>query len=834
MHSRHQRNPGNGYRSGPMGGSNMAAGSHASPEGPSRGPGFYKSENRNFNRTFSRNQGQTHQRNFHRPPAAPPTSARADVFMEMGKLAAEYLVSQGVLPPSVLPAKWQNGSLMKPSSEFQDFRPHDEENLQYAGEARTSALARLSNTGFDGGPGRRKYNDDYGTTGPRNYMRGKRKGGSSRNYGSDWGREYGRSGSWSERNRDRNSPNMDLDQDSSYRRREEHPFGKDSGDRRAANYDSGSRYHEDEQLGKDDERIEFDRDTRSKCNEEQLFGKGCSDMSDLTGLSATPPKGTENKDSESDIKGKKLLEELSEMKDSDVVNDIQEMASGEIKTESVDLVDSQQMSGNNLRISREETEDDSRSMGEIKESRGETLKEIISQDLIPEHLAEPTSLSENSGADLKALCKFTNVPTRIRSSLANGPKGRPVLSHEGIGLTGPIEVMVVDRNLSVSINDGSFGGCDKPNVPDLKMPKVKSPRVIEEERSLHSDDAMVLAREVESGNSLGDGKPDSAPLPDQATTARPEPLEDGMLENVQSLNPECQGSMCVDPVVEKRGEKRPHGGIDMDGQHVRRKETSYLSTRDWLAPTSVNTCSCSSITNPVIGEINQIDDSLPVGKNTTTVSQGSTIDNFQLPEGLHKPGFVDNTEEKQFFPSSFKICDLNLMESSNAHENNDRDPIFMYPSVSAVKKNDSPIDIDLSIYNSVKSVESSTNMVGGRGIEIIDLDVDSAPEEKTLSVNERRTEAEFMGLEGFSTSAPNAADIPDSQDGYGLMISELLANDFPGVTSVPGDINPLDNTGIQGPLADDDSIYMSLGEIPFLSFLRNWENPAPQEDGKPF
>ncbi|KAI4320868.1 hypothetical protein MLD38_034307 [Melastoma candidum] len=832
MHSRHQRNPGNGYRSGLMGGSNMAAGSHASTEGPSRGPGFYKSENRNFNRSFSRNQGQTHNRNFHRPLAAPPTSARADVFMEVGRLAAEYLVSQGVLPSSVLPAKWQNGSLKKPPSEFQEFRPHDEEHLQCAAEARTSALARLGNTGFDGGPSRRKYNDDYGTAGPRNYMRGKRKGGSFRTYGSDWGREYGRSGSWSDRSRDRNSPSMDIDQDSSYRRREEHPFGKDNGDRRTADYDSGSRFHEDEQLGKDDERN--DHDTRSKRNEKQLFGKGDSDMSDLTGASATPPKGMESKDSESDIKGQKLLEELSEMKDSDVVNDIQETARGEINTESVDLGGPQQMSENDLRISSEETEDDLRSMREIKESKGETLEEIISQDLIPDHLAESTSLSENNGADLKALCKFTNVPTRIRSSLANGAKGRTVISHEGIGLTGPTEVRVVDRNLGVSINDGSSGGYDKPNLPDLKMPKVKSPRVIEEERSLHSGDATVLAREAESGNSLGDGKSDSAPLPDQATSACPGPLEDGMLENVQSLNQECQGSISVDSVVDIREEKRSHGGIDSDGRHVRRKGSPYQSTRDWLAPASINAGSCSCITSPVSGEVNKIGDSLPGGENTTTVSQGGPVDNFQLHEVLHKPGFMDNTEEKQFFPSSFKICDLNLMESSNTHDNNDRDPIFIYPSVSAVKKNDSPIDIDLSIYNPVKSVESSTNMADGRGMEIIDLDGDSAPEQKTLSVTERRTEAEFMGLEGFSTSAPNAADIPDSQDGYGLMISELLANDFPGITSVPGDINPLDNTSIQGPLADDDSIYMSLGEIPFLSFLRNWENPAPQEDGKPF
>lgn len=43
----------------------------------------------------------------------------------------------------------------------------------------------------------------------------------------------------------------------------------------------------------------------------------------------------------------------------------------------------------------------------------------------------------------------------------------------------------------------------------------------------------------------------------------------------------------------------------------------------------------------------------------------------------------------------------------------------------------------------------------------------------------------FPGLEGFSNQAQNAADIHDVQDGYGLMISELLGPDFPNCSSVP-------------------------------------------------
>jgi hypothetical protein len=47
----------------------------------------------------------------------------------------------------------------------------------------------------------------------------------------------------------------------------------------------------------------------------------------------------------------------------------------------------------------------------------------------------------------------------------------------------------------------------------------------------------------------------------------------------------------------------------------------------------------------------------------------------------------------------------------------------------------------------------------------------------------------FTGLEGFTSHAQNAADIHDVQDGYGLMISELLGTDFANCSSVPDDIN---------------------------------------------
>lgn len=56
-----------------------------------------------------------------------------------------------------------------------------------------------------------------------------------------------------------------------------------------------------------------------------------------------------------------------------------------------------------------------------------------------------------------------------------------------------------------------------------------------------------------------------------------------------------------------------------------------------------------------------------------------------------------------------------------------------------------------------------------------------------------RTETVYSGLEGFPNNAQNANDISVVQDGYGLMISELLAGDFPNCPSVPGHIISMHN-----------------------------------------
>ena len=56
-----------------------------------------------------------------------------------------------------------------------------------------------------------------------------------------------------------------------------------------------------------------------------------------------------------------------------------------------------------------------------------------------------------------------------------------------------------------------------------------------------------------------------------------------------------------------------------------------------------------------------------------------------------------------------------------------------------------------------------------------------------------RRETVFNGLDGFPNNAQNNGDMPDVQDGYGIMISELLGAEFPNCASVQGDLNSMNN-----------------------------------------
>ncbi|KAL3643222.1 hypothetical protein CASFOL_014037 [Castilleja foliolosa] len=213
-------------------------------------------------------------------------------------------------------------------------------------------------------------------------------------------------------------------------------------------------------------------------------------------------------------------------------------------------------------------------------------------------------------------------------------------------------------------------------------------------------------------------------------------------------------------------------------------------------------------------------------------SDQKSLDILTFPED--NPDSCDLIEEKQLFPGSFKTWDLNLVGNVDVSENHDGGRVLVFPSIMQMGNVETPIDVDLSVSNNDNlPSKNGKNIINANEIEVIDLEKDSAPEDQTFSDPERRGDTVFSDLDGFPSDTRNATCIPDVQDGYGLMMSEFLGHDSP---NIPGDLNSLHNhmdlPNGEGILGDDDSIYMSLGEIP-ISLLGPWEQPS-QDYGKPF
>ncbi|KAG0464613.1 hypothetical protein HPP92_018777 [Vanilla planifolia] len=123
-------------------------------------------------------------RDLSRSPHNPhPSPRKFDILMEAGRLAAEYLVSRGVIPQEVLCGKYPNGSPPGFERQVRDIPPPS--------EGRTSALSRLGHRlGDDGRFGSRRRGRLWKRVGPY-----------SRIYDTDSGRESAKSRNWMERGR---------------------------------------------------------------------------------------------------------------------------------------------------------------------------------------------------------------------------------------------------------------------------------------------------------------------------------------------------------------------------------------------------------------------------------------------------------------------------------------------------------------------------------------------------------------------------------------------------------------------------------------------------------
>ncbi|KAJ4899443.1 Uncharacterized protein Rs2_13394 [Raphanus sativus] len=400
---------------------------------------------------------------------------------------------------------------------------------------------------------------------------------------------------------------------------------------------------------------------------------------------------------------------------------------------------------------------------------------------IHKHCDADESFTE-SGIDLATLCKFEKVPTRMRSSLtAKNTK----------------------LHLSQNIKETSH-----------------NPGLLEEDQACETR-GQSSGKADNTGDESFNDQVENLPV-ENSKCPRSNSFPNSILRENKEKDSELElPNIHRSYSMGKGGQKRANEGSDMEEGAKRQKNWVSLPVSE--ASDGFNAFKASEIQSdeeeeekPISFYMRLIDGGAGKTDNHESLANKG---NDSIQSGKSGHGYA---EEHQLFPASFKMCDLNLGGASNGNDGK-REP-------------GQAVGFDLSISSSSKPIDFSTNtrMSNGKEIEVIDLDNDDSPE--VVKSGRKQEAGPYMGID----------DVPDYNEG--LMMVEYL-DSFgnippinPGVsTTVPQNNDVALQDQREGALGneqaanntDDDSIFMSLGEIP-LTFLQTWDQPPARGYEKPF
>ncbi|MCL7039344.1 hypothetical protein MKW94_006231 [Papaver nudicaule] len=698
MHGRH-RNPGNGVRSNAM-----------RMEGSGRVQGMYN--NRNFNRGFGRGSPKPF------PPPQPPR--KTDIFMEAGRLAAEYLVSQGLLHQNVLSEKRENVGFTYQIAEEPGMQ--ERLNLQLSSESRTSALSRLGNTTPDAGFA--AFPDEFNSARSSDNGRGRKKDGPFRSNSLDWDRENGNAGSLLEKSRSF-SDIKGADDFRSASQDEQQQVGVDASG-------AGVLVQKSENAGESEsklEKLDFPNDECSNTKKEVL-----------------PPE-TDG-----------------------------ENAKGPNDSIVLDMENSKVKNGMENSLEKDETSENETDM------EGKT---VDNYSLQCHAVGEGEEMSKSSSS-LFQLGTFAEVPTKARPTFTwKSADGDPISTtdeengcdtspQEGTGI--PLE----EDTHQVSSSDMLTNQINSSKCLESDLSRPQAVEATED--SVDLDDAYAMEERK------------------MCSVEQSFPGVSFMLQEESG-----QGYGSCGSSVKDRGEKR---AIETDVE----KERTKRAREEWSSSMVID--ADEYFDSPTFGGLPSISYEERVSGDEDMVK---TANQERLVEV--NPS-VELKEEKPMFSNSFKICDLNLMEANDMTEHHNQDSALVLPTLEV--KTEVP---DFTPNNNNRSIEYNRHSFNGKEVIIVDLEDDSADENKAFDTSDRKAEGVYSGLSSFQNNTGSTCDVPDVHDGYGLMISELLGTDITNCSSVSTDITGLQtDMGLHneaGMLCDDDSIYLSLGEIP-ISFQGVW------------
>jgi len=518
----------------------------------------------------------------------------------------------------------------------------------------------------------------------------------------DWGREYRRNGSWSGR-----VPNDVRDgEDDDY----------ESGGFSARHQDEEDQHHYQHQHQHQHVNSSDDALVKSNSNE---FSARSEDGGDLNG-----------KDKDRDKE--KVSVELSEMKQSGVGKDVCDVDMG------VGV-------GNDLEgvsVGVKEVKD-----GGAGDDDSERLRNVSAQLSDQEN-----SSSGGAVTDLVSLCKSVKVPTRTRSSITRknlkaGNKGDGAGSAHDVG-----ELQVADSAEEVLAENESVKGSSSGELlgeksydivhVDADVAEVEPVCVAEDMRDLDAVSKAEDVRELDAVSKVEDVK---------ELGCQPGQDRSFIQDNNQESSATLPGYEVCSSLDGEQGQKR----VAEDDDDDVREDNKRL--REWLPSLVPKTGGYFLHGNPIEVKESQVEDGIShIDKVTMTSDQGSLMGSgSQFSVGGDRP-FLQCSDEKPSLPSSFRTCDLNLIEVSEVNESHVDHPVLIYPPAVSEAKKAVPIDIDLSMSHASVSNKFNTHAANGKEIEVIDLENDSIQEEKSIDNMDRKYEFLLPSLLKFYVSFPTS------------------------------------------------------------------------------
>ncbi|KAL5211290.1 hypothetical protein ABZP36_022137 [Zizania latifolia] len=734
------------------------------------------------------------------PPPPPPPQRRHEVLMEAGRLAAEYLVAKGVLPPSSL----QRGSggawvasttlpaaaaALPPQQQQED--PAFYGRKRYEDEYSNNLTRPRRNSSTSSGSGSSSSRDDY-SSGSYN-GRGKRKYGDYRRGYSEFGRE---------RERERGRP-------SSNGRRCEENDDEDGAPPGFWRERRGS-------AGNDDARNSAAEAAREAM---PLMGKELGDLEMKGNRSKAMNSSGDVKDADAPLVVQSENED-GEMEDGTMLSSEPELVklgvdtNGDVNNASVDIdMKAEVHHWPDGKVPDEKAEDDDKVLVES------ALDAIALDDMA-------TNLENNLHGDERNLlkyCDYAKAPTRARSLRAHrnatSVQREPAVPETAdLVSSGEASKMVPDE----AANESSMTNLKSENIEDQIY--RENP---DSSTSCNETLEPIFLKENEESAVIGNMIKEKSDAELQSkeeinVSLLVPPHKDNLMQETDlvPLTASHKDSLIRDnlsPLTDSHKSsliEETESPLTHSHENSLVEETNLLSlTQDSLLDeTGLSQAICSHESNLKLQFKEGCGiDMLPEDVDLIELSDQRKTVGDELCSNVGAEAAIKMEEENLDRSSPFEICNHNLIvgtEVSAIHNNPGLEHCSAEGSSMEPQKRQQQ-DLNAGGTDAICQLP-----LDSKAVQIIDIEDDTPIEVGGFDSSKEKSDIICSSMDNMVDPVVHSNDLPGIQDGYNLAISDYLGDDIPCYTSMQSDLH----TGIvandsEGIPVMDDPIYGSLTDI---------------------